>query len=178
MDRRTVVSLPLHDAIRRVVDISQQTASWQCRDLDEDAVTQGAYSRKASGAAAQQGAATLAAASRLRARHYSRMRPMLLPGARSRLDLNAEPLGRCLDPAPSTWLKRAIALRTWLASLSGSFRSLGNANRCAGMLFRLRVLTVAMLNLLERKSSLPSKRREAKKPPIDFNATNAVDTRA
>jgi hypothetical protein len=29
---------------------------------------------------------------------------------------------------PSTWSKRATALRTWLAWLSGSLRSFGNAN--------------------------------------------------
>jgi NADPH:quinone reductase-like Zn-dependent oxidoreductase len=34
---------------------------------------------------------------------------------------------RSLSLTPSTWLKRAIALRTWSASLSGSFRSLGKA---------------------------------------------------
>jgi hypothetical protein len=49
----------------------------------------------------------------------------------------------------------------WLASLSGSLRSFGNANRCAGMLFRLRVLTVAnalppaILIVAEKKGPIP-----------------------
>ena len=50
---------------------------------------------------------------------------MLFRGA---LDAAPGRVALVVADTPSTWLKRAIALRTWLALLSGSLRSLGKAN--------------------------------------------------
>ena len=44
---------------------------------------------------------------------------------------------RSASLTPSTWSKRAIALRTWLAFSSGSLRSFGNANWRESMALRL-----------------------------------------
>jgi hypothetical protein len=47
---------------------------------------------------------------------------------------NASP--RSSSVTPRTWSNRAIALRTWLASFSGTLRTLGNAKALTGIASR------------------------------------------
>jgi hypothetical protein len=50
---------------------------------------------------------------------------------------------------PSTWLKRAAALRTWEAFSKGSLRCLGKANLLVDILSRVGLVNFAMIFLLE-----------------------------
>src|SRR2546429_161567 len=83
------------------------------------------------------------------------------PYLRAAVRMRRHAASRSLSLTPSTWSKRAIALRTWRASLSGSLRSLGNANVWAGIRFFCFTLRpgdfvcfcVAMTSLLCRSRS-------------------------
>src|SRR5258708_30760355 len=65
--------------------------------------------------------------------------PYFLAAARIRL----QAASRSDSVTPSTWSKRAIALRTCPASFNGSLRSLGKANVQAGMPVISRALRTA-----------------------------------
>jgi hypothetical protein len=70
-------------------------------------------------------------------------------------NLDAEPLdggtmrfqarSRSVSLTPSTWPKRAMALRTWAASLSGSLRSSGAANWLSESRFSSAVLIPSLI---------------------------------
>ena len=78
---------------------------------------------------------------------------------------------RSASLTPSTWLKRAIALRTWLAFSSGSLRSFGKANWRESMALRLIGVECAHGRLLSRSSRSASAVPES--APRQWRAKNA-----
>src|SRR5207244_1821269 len=66
------------------------------------------------------------------------------PYLRAAARMRRHAASRSASLTPSTWSKRAMALRTWRASFSGSLRSFGNANVDRDIRFCCRVLRRAI----------------------------------
>src|SRR2546430_3810374 len=81
------------------------------------------------------------------------------PYLRAAVRMRRHAASRSASLTPSTWSKRAIALRTWRASFSGSLRSFGNANVDRDIRFCCRVLRLAINETsLDRDSSSTGQR--------------------